>query len=220
MHIKTIAALAGVLAITGGLAGPAEAADAAAAEGFKAGDILVRLRGVYVDPEVSTNSSTIGGKVRASDSLTPEIDGTYFFTPHIAVEAIGAVTRHHMALNGSTAGNVDLGRVELLPPTVTAQYHFLPTSTVNPYLGAGVNYTWFFGVKEAPGSAANIVRYDNNFGEVLQAGADFHLCGNWYANVDVKQVFLSTVAHVNHSAIMADVNLNPTLVGVGVGYKF
>lgn len=189
-------------------------------KGFQAGDILVRGRGIWVNPEISTNSTTLGGKVQASDSYIPEVDASYFFTPHVAVEAIAATTRHHMSLKNSNAGYVDLGRVQLLPPSITAQYHFMPNATVSPYVGAGLNYTFFFGVKKTPGSAATNVSYDNNFGEVLQAGADFHLTGNWYANVDVKQIFLGTTAHVNHSTIMADVNLNPTLVGVGIGYKF
>jgi outer membrane protein len=219
MSIKSTAFISGILMAAACAAAPAHAANTAGS-GFQAGDIMVRLRGVYVAPEVSTNSSTIGGKVSASDSVIPEVDATYFFTPNIAVEAIAGTTRQHLTLSGSDAGNVDLGRVQMLPPTVTAQYHFFPDSGISPYVGAGLNYTFFFGVKEAPGSAATIVRYDNSFGEVLQAGADFHLTGNWYANVDVKQIFLSTTAHVNHSAIMADVNLNPTLVGVGIGYKF
>ena len=31
----------------------------------------------------------------------------------------------------------------MLPPTLTAQYHFNPHGAVRPYLGAGVNYSIF-----------------------------------------------------------------------------
>jgi len=220
MSMKKVMLMTGVLATMAALSLPAHADDSAY-QGFQAGDILVRMRSGFVFPETSTQSSTIGGKVSASDSVIPELDGTYFFTKNIAVEAIAATTRHNIKLAGSSAdptGKLDLGHVSLLPPSITAQYHFLPTSTVNPYVGAGMNYTLFFGEKK--GAAGLPVRYDNSFGEVLQAGADFHLTGNWYANVDVKQIFLSTVANVNHSQILADVNLNPTIAGVGVGYKF
>ena len=208
------------VAVTG-MASSAMAAEEAY-KGFQAGDIMVRVRGVGVVPEVGTNNvapGSIGGTVDASKSFIPEVDATYFFTPHIAVEAIAATTRHHMTLKNSALGaSADLGKVQLLPPTVTAQYHFLPTSTINPYVGAGLNYTLFFGA--STGSSGLPVHYRSGFGEVLQIGADIHLTGNWYANVDFKQVFLNTTANVGNSTAIADVDLNPTLLGVGVGYKF
>ena len=42
----------------------------------------------------------------------------------------------------------------------------------------------------------------------------------WYANIDVKQIFVSTKAKLNGGAIVAHTDLNPTVVGVGVGYRF
>jgi len=228
MRIKTIVLLAaGVLAATG-LSAPVKAAPAKAApvvqaaqpeyQGFQAGDILVRARGVWVAPETYTTFATgaaAGGVANASQSYIPELDVSYFFTKNISAELIAAVTRHHMSVKHP---NIDLGRVEVLPPTLTAQYHFLPTSMVNPYLGAGINYTTFFGTSK--GASGLKVHYDSSWGPALQAGADIHLTGNWYANVDVKQLFVSTTANVGSGAATARVNLNPTLVGVGVGYKF
>ncbi len=187
-------------------------------QGFQAGDIMVRARGVLVAPNTYTTFATgaaAGGTVDASQNLVPELDASYFFTKNIAVEAIAAVSRHHVTVKHP---NIDLGRVEALPPTVTVQYHFLPTSMVNPYLGAGINYTAFFGT--AKGASGLKVHYDSSWGPALQAGVDVHLTGNWYANVDVKQVFMTTTANVGEGAATARVNLNPTLVGVGIGYKF
>jgi len=36
----------------------------------------------------------------------------------------------------------------------------------------------------------------------------------------VKHIFLSTTARINGGAVRAAVNLDPTLVGVGIGYRF
>ena len=217
MFTKNIVLMAGVLAAVASMACPVQAADAEY-QGFQAGDILVRVRGILVAPETYTTYATgaaAGGVVNASNNFVPELDGSYFFTPNFAVEAIAAVSRHHVTVSHP---NIDLGRVEALPPTVTAQWHFLPTSTVNPYLGAGLNYTVFFGT--AKGASGLGVHYDNSWGPALQAGADFHLTGNWYANVDVKQIFMTTTANVGSGAATARVNLNPTVVGLGIGYKF
>lgn len=189
-------------------------------KGFQAGDILVRGRGIVVLPNVSSSVSAIGGEVDASTSWEPEADISYFFTPNIAVEVIAAVTRHHMSDKNSSLGNVDLGHVSLLPPTITAQYHFMPESRWKPYLGAGLNYTAFFDSTLPAGSAATQISYENGFGAAIQAGIDVHVDGNWYINLDVKHIFLTTRAKINGGAIIGDVSLDPTIVGFGIGYKF
>lgn len=212
------AALVAVLGFAGAASAAAPVPVEESYKGFQAGDVLVRLRGVLVAPQTYTTFATgaaAGGEVNASQSFVPEVDVSYFFTKNISAELIAAVTRHHITVKHP---NIDLGRVEVIPPTLTAQYHFLPASTVNPYLGAGINYTGFFGVSKGASNLA--VHYDSSWGPALQAGADIHLTGNWYANVDVKQLFISTTANVGSGAATARVNLNPTLVGVGVGYKF
>ena len=196
----------------------AQAQDANA--GKKAGDIMLRLRAIGVVPETTSSTVTpIGGSVTASDTVDPEFDATYFFTDHIAAELIAAVTRHHIRASGTSLGAVDVGEVSLLPPTLTLQYHFMPKSAFSPYLGAGINYTWFYDSSPA-GSPVKSVRYADNWGAVLQAGIDYNITGNYYLNVDVKQVFLSTTANINGGAIQAKVGLDPTIVGLGVGYKF
>jgi len=219
MNIKKQAVFASVMTVATILAYAAAHADDAY-KGFQAGDILVRGRFLAVMPNVSSSVSGIGGTVDASSSFEPEADATYFFTPNVAVEAIAAVTRHHLVDGGSSLGNVSLGHVSLLPPTITGQYHFLPKESLNPYVGAGVNYTFFFDPTVPDGGAVKKITYENNWGGALQAGFDYHIAGNWFANVDVKHLFLSTKAKINGGAITGNVSLDPTIAGVGIGYKF
>lgn len=183
------------------------------------GDVMVRGRALVVAPDVSSTVSTIGGHVDAETVAVPEVDLSYFLTANIAFELIAATTRHSVQDNGSALGNVGLGKVSLLPPTLTAQYHFMPQSRLSPYVGAGINYTFFYDAK-APGGTISSIRYDDNVGAALQAGVDYNIAGNWFANLDLKKLFLSTKAHVNGGAVTASVDLDPWLVGVGVGYKF
>ena len=180
---------------------------------FKAGDVMVRARVIDVAPDVSSSLS-IGGTVNVNHNVVPELDGTYFFTPNISAELIAAVSQHHV----NTSGGVDAGSAWLLPPTLTLQYHFTQYPTIAiPYVGAGVNYTHFF--NESAG-ALNAVKYDDSFGGALQAGIDIPLKGNWYANVDVKKVYISTAATFSPSGVRADVDIDPWIVGAGIGYKF
>lgn len=43
---------------------------------------------------------------------------------------------------------------------------------------------------------------------------------NWSVNFDVKKLFISTEVAINGGAINADVDIDPWIVGLGVGYKF
>lgn len=95
--------------------------------------IRARALGVVPDEKSDVN---IGGDAHVGDAITPEVDLTYFITDHIGVEAIAGTAQHKLTYTG----DVDIGDVWILPPTVTLQYHFTPDNAFSPYLGAGVSY--------------------------------------------------------------------------------
>jgi len=182
-----------------------------------AGHFQLRLRGVGAFPSPSANivinGTGIGGTTKVTDSAVPEADLTYFLTSHIAVEAIAAVTKH--SVNNSVAGPV--GSVWLLPPTVTAQYHFDPDGAIRPYVGAGINYTVFFDAR----STLPSISFANNVGWALQAGADIPVGnGPYFLNLDVKKLFLGTTIKAAGGAVRASATLDPWLVGAGVGIRW
>ena len=185
----------------------------------------VRLRAVGVAPEESATIGIIGGDVAISNALIPELDFTYFFTENFAAELILGTAKHDVQAINTAAGDVNLGSVWLLPPTLTAQYHFYTSDkkVFKPYIGAGVNYTLFYNVKS--GDVAD-VSYDNALGYAAQLGFDLMLDETFFINVDVKRLFLSTDVSVDASnlapglIIPAEIDINPWLVGVGVGMKF
>ena len=195
------------------------AADAAIAQ--QAGDLFVRARAIYVMPDESATTS-IGGTVGIDNKVVPEVDFTYFIADNIGVELIAATTKHNVVGLGTALGaSADLGSAWLLPPTLSLQYHMpmANNSAVKPYVGAGVNYTFFYSEKEAGGAISDFNLKDS-FGFSLQAGADFEITDNTFLNVDVKKLFLSTDAEINGGAVTADVKINPWIFGVGIGRKF
>lgn len=185
----------------------------------------VRLRAVGVAPDESASIGIIGGDVAISNALIPELDFTYFFTENFAAELILGTAKHDVQAINTAAGDVNLGSVWLLPPTLTAQYHFYTSDkkVFKPYIGAGVNYTLFYNVKS--GDVADVT-YDNALGYAAQLGFDLMVDETFFINVDVKRLFLSTDVSVDASnlapglIIPAEVDINPWLVGVGVGMKF
>ncbi|WP_109261024.1 OmpW/AlkL family protein [Hyphobacterium indicum] len=183
------------------------------------GDWLIRGRLLNVSPNESATINPIGGDVDIDTSFVPELDISYFFTDRIAAELILGVTPHDVMAVGTAAGNVDLGDVTLLPPTLTLQYHFLPEGTIHPYVGAGINYTVFFNEDLPAGGIATSINYDNSFGLALQGGIDFDVNENWFFNVDVKYIDINTDVTINN-AITADVDIDPWVFGIGIGRRF
>ncbi|MGL2964665.1 OmpW/AlkL family protein [Flavobacterium sp. RSB2_4_14] len=185
----------------------------------------VRLRGVSVVPNESAEIGVIGGDIDISNAFIPELDFTYFFTKNFAAELILGTAKHDVKAVNTAAGDVDLGSVYLLPPTLMAQYHFYPTENkiFQPYIGAGVNYTLFYNVKS--GAVAD-VSYDNAVGYGFQIGFDLMLSDKFFINIDAKRLFLNTDVTVDASnlapglSIPAKVDIDPYLIGFGVGMNF
>ena len=176
---------------------------------------LVRARAVYVDPD---NKSTPVGGVGAADRLEvstktiPELDISYFFTPHIAAELVLTYPQKHKArLDGA-----EIGSFKHLPPTLSLQYHFAPDAVFSPYVGAGVNYTRMSSVKLLAGAGD----LDNDsWGLSLQAGLNVRLDQHWSLNADIKKIKLRSDVYVG-GANVSHLKVDPVLFGLGVGYRF
>lgn len=175
----------------------------------------VRARAVYIDP--ADKSDPVAGvgasdRIGVSDKTIPEIDVSYFFTPNIAAELVLTYPqKHDVYLDGKT-----IGTFKHLPPSLLAQYHFMPGATISPYVGAGINWTTFSKNKILNGQGS--LEHDS-WGLAVQAGFDYKLNQNWSLNVDVKKLQLRSdvmIAGVKASKVKVD----PVLFGIGVGYRF
>lgn len=203
MNPKKLAVAAAVLAACG----------LAQAQGPGESPWLVRVRAVNIDPV--NKSDPIGGvgpanQVQVSSRNIPELDISYFFNRNIAAELVLTYPQKHDV----TLGGAPLGSFKQLPPTLTAQYHFLPGRQFDPYLGAGLNYTRISSVNLGP-----VTLEKSSTGFALQAGLDYRIDRNWVINVDVKKVQIRSDAFVA-GAKVTNVKLDPVLFGVGVGYRF
>ena len=195
--------------------------------GQEAGELHMRVRATGVVPMEDAKIETIGGNVAVSNNLIPEVDFTYYFTKNIAAELILGTSKHEVVAVNTALGNLDLGRVMLLPPTLNLQYHFYPTKNLKPYVGAGLNYTIFYDQGQGKGrnAAVTSVAYDNNLGYSFQLGFDYKINDKLYWNVDVKKLYLNTDVEVGAALpsgqvyVPAEVDLNPWLISTGIGFK-
>ena len=177
-----------------------------------------RLRGVAIVPDESAEIDPINGDVEIDDAIVPELDISYLFSPNVSAELVLTTAKHDVTAVDTDAGDVDLGSIWLLPPTLLVQYRFAPEAMVRPYLGAGVNLTVFYN-EDVPGTVVTDADYDTAIGFALQGGADIPLGeeGKWFVNLDIKKLFLSTDVALNGGTINADVDVNPWVFGAGLG---
>lgn len=223
-------AAAGVLSLAA-MASPAAAQTSSDDQtGIAAGDVLLRARAIMVAPNERSGSvlpAFPGEKVRVDNSFMPEIDASYMASDHIGFELIASTTKHHAdGRTGTTRSIGQLASTWVLPPTLTAQYHFRPHSRVRPYVGAGLNYTIFWNEKasssleKAVGSTR--VHMKDSFGWAAQAGVDVDLTRRIFLNLDVKYIDIDTTARLRTTAAgtqQVRLHLDPLVLGVGLGFK-
>ena len=100
---------------------------------------------------------------------------------------------------------------------MSLQYHFGPFGRIQPYVGAGVNWTIFFNEEtDVPGTTLNL---EDSFGLAGQVGLDWHFGNKWIVNADVRYISIEPEGEINGVDI-GDVEIDPFVYSINVGYNF
>jgi len=201
------------------------------------GDWLLHVRAINVAPNDDSSLIRVDGAgvagtgVRVDEGMSLDISLGYMFTDNWAVELLADLSSPHsvsaQGLSGlSVPDGTDVVDTNVLPPTLFLQYQFNPTGKVRPYAGVGLNYTLFFN-DELTGPAKSVLGaqnldIDSSFGAAAQFGIDWELQNNWSFNIDVKYIQIDTEATFDTAIGRAsvDVDINPTVFGIGFGKTF
>lgn len=201
------------------------------------GDWNLHLRAINIAPNDDSSVIRVDGGgvagtgVRVSDAPSLDISLGYMFTDNWAVELLADISSKHevsaFGLGGlGVPDGTDVVEVNTLPPTMFLQYQFNPKGNVRPYAGLGLNFTTFLNDDLTPAAVsvlgANNLSVDNSWGLAAQFGVDWPMKNGWSFNVDVKYIDISTEA-VFDTAIgraSVDVDINPTVFGIGFGKTF
>jgi len=193
--------------------------------GFEAGDWLLRAGVINVDPK--SDNGTVGalvgvvgdGGIEIDDSTQLGLNVAYFVTDTVAVELLAATPFKH----DISIGGVEAASTKHLPPTLMALwYPSSADSALQPYVGAGINYTIFFeeDVNAQTKSALGVseLNIDNSVGFSFEVGLDYELSENLYANGQVRYIDISTDADID-GAVKFDVDIDPVVYMIGLAYK-
>jgi len=178
---------------------------------FEPGDWLVRVGASYVNPR-SDNSDVVS--VESATSAT--INFGYMMTDIWGLEVLAAYPfKHDLELLDGTR----IGSTKQLPPTVSLQYHFMPTEKLQPYVGFGLNYTSFFSEKTSGPLEGSDLQLGDSWGLAGQIGFDVLMNDNWFFNLDVRYISIETKARLD-GASLGKVKIDPWVYGAHIGYRF
>lgn len=176
---------------------------------------LIRVRAVNLSPDNKSDpvaGSGASDRITINNKVIPEFDISYFFTPNIAAELVLTYPqKQDVRLDGNK-----IGTFKHLPPTLLVQYHFMPDAAFSPYVGAGINYTRISSVDLDGGLQLD----SSSVGGALQIGADYKINKNWSLNFDIKKVQISSDVKTASGTKISSVQIDPWLIGIGVGYRF
>ena len=210
-------------------------------------DFAVNIGAITVAPDDSSSSLNVieqvaglpnGSTALAVDSNTQlGLTFDYRVKPNWAVQLIAATPfSHDIKVKGSAIDGLKVGKTKHLPPTLLAQYHFMPEhQTFAPFVGVGLNYTIFFdeqidtqlsdtlqalGVTSATDSVA--LKTKNSFGLALQAGVNIKLSDTLGLHLMVSKMDIDTIGRVqvNGTTVQSvNINIDPYVAMIGLRWS-
>jgi outer membrane protein len=211
---KTLALALGAI-LAGGFAVPAFAQDAGTGASGKHWSVV----GGYAHQEPTGDGTIAGSKAEFDGSGATTLGLSYYLNDHVAIEGWGAATKFDHRV--STADG-KIGTVSSQPYALSAQYHFRDgDATVRPFVGLG-----YFQNNIDDEDQDGIGPYADNHigmttpkGPMATVGMDLNFTPHLFGRVDARYMHGGSDIAVD-GAKVGDADLNPVVLGVGVGARF
>lgn len=208
------------------------------ANAHQAGDFILRAGSITTAPNEDSGEIKLDGAKQSGTKATLTSDTqlglafAYMITDHVGLELLAATPfQHEVGVKGLGAGlDGKLADIKQLPPTLSLQYYPMePTSKFQPYAGIGLNYTLFFDEDLSSNRKAqgfSNIKLKDSVGLAGQLGMDYMLTDNLLLNAAVWYVDINTEATIDGPSALGvrktkvDVEVDPWVYMVGIGYKF
>jgi len=190
---------------------------------WRLGGRLLYLTGGAASPEVGDTGASL--ELGAGGGL--EGNAVASFSEMFAVEFTLGVTLQSLDVIGTDTccGSIDGGWVWLVPVTAVAQFHIPVYGKWDPYLGAGIAWTYPYGDLSSDIEDAGVqdIDFKGTVGLAAQGGVNLTLNNRWYANFNVRYLGVSleaTVTTDDGELEPVDLDIEPWVFGIGFGYRF
>lgn len=210
----TLALALGAL-LAGGMAAPAFAQDAGTAAGSR-----FSVVGGYAHQEPTGDATIAGSKAEFDGSGAATLGLNYNVNDNFSLEAWGAASKFSHRV--TTAADGKVGTVDAQPYALSAQYHFRQAdATVRPFVGLGYfqqNYSGEDQDNLGP-YAGNHIGMTSSEGPMATVGVDLNFTPRVFARLDARYLHGGSDIAVD-GAKVGDADLNPVVVGAGIGVRF
>ena len=241
---KKISKAVGVVVAAGLMAGATQAL------AYEAGDIIVRAGYANVAPDESSDGIAVpalgidpisGTEAEVDSGSALGLTVSYMLSSTLGIELLAATPfEHDITADLGSDGKVDAGSTKHLPPTLSVVWYPMGDgdSAIQPYLGAGLNYTTFFqedvdgdlealtGVLAgASGPVPLDLKLDDSWGIALQVGVDYAVNEKWHVNASVRWIDIETDAKFTNDDLgtvitVDNVEIDPMVYQLNIGYTF
>ncbi len=177
------------------------------------------------------NQATAGTTATVQNASTPIVSAFHMFTDNIAAElTIGVPVKMKINMNLPVIATsvTDAADANASFPSLVVKYVFnTPADTFRPYIGLGVNYTYFnsISINSNPlvqGLAGTSQSLSSSVNPVFNVGGIYSLTDRWSLNFGISYVPMTTnVTFVGSgTTTTGKLTINPTDVTLKLGYKF
>lgn len=183
----------------------------------EAGDSAAGKRFSVVGSLSHLHPSDPGNGLRVDGDPAPTISATWHATDNFGVELWGAADKFNHRVRADGAGKV--GTVDQQPVALSAQWHFgQPDNVFRPFVGLGY-YQSNFSHETIGGDGAH-VGLDTAKGAIGTVGLDYNINSTWFARTDLRYMRSRPDVRVAGQGTGQELELDPWVVGVGVGARF
>ncbi|WP_206996562.1 OmpW/AlkL family protein [Trinickia mobilis] len=187
---------------------------------------------------VPVNQQLVGSGAHATSTDTIGITTEYYVTDKIGVALLyGLPLKVNLVGNGTLQKYGTLGSTTPMPPALDLRYHlFSAESKFRPFIGLGVNYTWFTQVRATnsqfitdsfgPGGSAHAT-LSSSWNPVFELGANYAITKHWSVGASLNYIPVKTNLTLYGQTAMgtqivskSTLRLNPLSVFLNVGYTF
>ena len=150
-----------------------------------------------------------------SNGVATSVGATYLFSRHWALEWFAALpVEHTLSVDGH-----DAGRFDLLPTTLSVQYHFIDAGErIRAYAGLGVAYANLLDEHTNGALAARALALDHSTGVAALVGLDMNLGSRWFASVDARWFDIDSRVRID-GVDAGYVQLDPYALGLSIGRR-